>query len=120
MTPAEFKTSHECLGVSTEFIARAVGVSVGRIWAYEHPDRTADVPEHAASVMLELLTDFEASAVRMVEEIVRAGEGFVPRHVDLSAFEELVPAMRGWGQLAQGHLIAEVQRRLQVPVEYVK
>lgn len=119
MTPAEFKTAHESLGLSTAFIAERCGVVVGRIWAYEHPDRKADVPDHAADVMRDLLNDFEASADALEEAVRLTNEGFIPRHVKLSEFEEMLPAMTGWGTLSQGLLLAEVQRRLQTAIEYV-
>lgn len=119
MTPAEFKTAHESLGLSTAFIAERCGVVVGRIWAYENPARKTDVPDHAADVMRDLLNDFEVSADTL-EEIVRlTNEGFIPRHVKLSEFEEMLPAMTGWGTLSQGLVLAEVQRRLQTAIEYV-
>lgn len=119
MTPAEFKTAHESLGLSTAFIAERCGVVVGRIWAYEHPERKTDVPDHAAEVMRGLLVDFDASADTLEEAVRVTAEGFIPRHVKLSEFEEMLPAMTGWGTLSQGLLLAEVQRRLRTSIEYV-
>lgn len=120
MTPAEFKTAHESLGLSTAFIAERCGVVVGRIWAYEHPERTAPVPEHAAAVMRDLLVDFDASAEQLHGIVVSGEYEVIPRHVNLSAFETMLPAMTGWGTLSQGLLLAEVQRRLlQTSIEYV-
>jgi transcriptional regulator with XRE-family HTH domain len=119
VNPAEFKTAHESLGLSTAFIAERCGVVVGRIWAYERPDRAADVPEHAAEVMRDLLNDFHASADRLEQVVKASPEGSIPRHVKLAEFEEMLPALTGWGTLSQGLLLAEVQRRLQTSIEYV-
>lgn len=118
MTPAEFKTAHECLGLSTEFIANRVGVTVGRIWAYEHPSRTADVPEKAAQVMLDLLNDFDAAADRLEAEYREEGEEIL-RHSDLAKFHAAVPELQGWPALSQGLLLAEVQRRTRLPIAFV-
>lgn len=117
MTPAEFKTSHECLGLSTEFIASKVGVTVGRIWAYEHPSRTADVPDRAAEAMRDLLNDFECAAERLASDYREQGE-VIQRKVNLQEFYADVPELDGWPALSQGMLLAEVQRRTQLPIVF--
>lgn len=119
MTPAELKTAHESLGMSTANLAERMGVSSGRVWVYEAATRTLDVPEHAAAVVLDLLNDREATAEYLADVIADSELGYIPRHRDLAEFERWAPAMRGWGVLAQGMLIADLQRRLQLPVEWV-
>jgi transcriptional regulator with XRE-family HTH domain len=119
MTPAEFKTARESLGVSALFIAKRLGVTVGIVWRYESPQRLIDVPERAADLMRDLLVDFELSADFMAEHVKDSEHGAIPRHVDIAEFEAVVPALVGWGQLTQGLLLAEVQRRLRTAIEYV-
>lgn len=119
MTPAEFKTAHESLGVSTAFLSERIGVVATRIWAYESPGRTIPVPKRASDVMRDLLVDFDAAANEIEEAVRITNEGFIPRHVELAAFELWLPMLAGWGRLSQGLVIAEVQRRLQVSIEYV-
>lgn len=119
MTPAEFKTAHEALGVSTAFLADRIGVSSGRIWEYESPNRRKPVPDHAAEIMRELVNTFDTAAERLAAEVKLGGSEFVPRYADLERFEAAVPELAGWGALTQGLLVAQVQRDLRVPVEYV-
>lgn len=116
MNPAEFKTGHESLGVSTDFLTKRVGVNATTIWKYERTDRGLPVPEHAAEVMRGLLDDFESAVERTSAEAVE--RGWILRHVPVEAFYEAVPELAGWGPLAQGLLLAEVQRRVSLPIEY--
>lgn len=119
MTPAELKTAHEGLGLSTEYIARRIGVTVGRVWAYEHPSRTAAIPDHAAEVMRDLLNDREAAVATITEHLRGEHAEVIQRHASLAAFYAEHPDLNGWGGLAHGLILAEVQRRLQLPIEYV-
>lgn len=118
MTPAEFKTAHEALGVSTAFLAERIGVSSGMVWKYESTARTAEVPDHAEDVMRGLLNDWEAASDRLTAEVRDAEDGVIVRSVDLGEFYMRVPELRGWGALAQGLLLADVQRRCQAPIEF--
>lgn len=119
MTPAEYKTAHEALGLTAAYIAQRCGVSVGRIWAYEHHTRTAPVPDHAAEVMRDLGRDADDAIDALILRIEASGAEVIERHVDLERFYALHPSLTGWGNLGQGLLLAEVQRRLQLPIEYV-
>ena len=116
MTPADYKTAHEALGLTTAFLAERTGVVVGRIWAYEHHDRTRMVPPPASKVMRELMACWDAAADRLARE-ARPGE-FIPRQTTPEAFYAAVPELDGWPMEAQGPLLAEVQRRVQLPIEY--
>lgn len=119
MTPAEFKTAHEALGLTTEYIAKRIGVSVGRVWAYEHPARTAPVPEHAAEVMRDLVIDAERAVESVILRMQGSGTDVIERHIDPAQFFGHHPGLTGWGGLAQGLILAEVQRRVQLPIEFV-
>lgn len=119
MSPAEMKTLHEGLGVSTAFLADRIGISQGRVWEYESPTRAIPVPEHAAEVVWGLAEDFRAAAARLAAEVKLGGSRAVPRYVALEDFEEQFPALTGWGALTQGLLVAEVHRTTGAPVEYV-
>lgn len=116
MSPAEFKTAHESLGVSTAFLAERIGVSSGRIWAYEATDRTLPVPDHAAAIMRQLVREFEEVAAGIARDGKLAG--LIERQADLAAFESTWPTMAGWGPLAQGLAIARAADLAQLPVEY--
>ncbi len=112
MTPAELRTAHDALGVSTEFLADRLGISSQQVWRYEHPGRTADVPDRVAEVIRDLLNDQDVAAERITEELAQSDEP-IPRYVSMDDFDMAVPEMAGWGPNAQGLLIAEVQRRLE-------
>ena len=120
MTPAELRTAHDALGVSTELIAARVDCHVNMIWRYESPARTAPIPEHVADAMRDLLTDFDLAAERLAIEVRASESGVIPRYADLAAFYAAVPSMDGWGERSQGLLVSEVQRRIQATVDYVR
>jgi transcriptional regulator with XRE-family HTH domain len=119
MTPADFKTAHEALGISADFLAARIGVHVNRIWAYELPARVRNVPENAAEQMRDLANAFDETVEYLTEQLARDGAAFIPRHVSLDAFESWAPQLAGWGRTSQGLLLAEIQRRLSLPIEYV-
>lgn len=116
MTPAEAKTTRERLGVTTEFIADRIGVTKGRVWEYESPTRRRPLPDHAAAVIDGLAATFD----RAVEDAARKvpKSGVIPRHASIEAFEAWCPALAGWGAGAQSALVAAVQQKLQMPVEF--
>ena len=118
MSPGELRTAHDSLGVSAEFIAAKVGCHVNMIWRYENPRRTADVPEHVAEVVRDMLNDFECAAERIAAEVENDGDGSIPRMVTEEDREEHAPEIKGYGPTAYGLLIAEVQRRTVRPVEF--
>lgn len=119
MSPAELRTAHDALGVSTELIAERIGCHVNMIWRYEHPDRQRPVPLKVEEAVRDMLNDFDVAAERIAAEVEVRGEGFVPRYTSAAVFDQAVPELAGWGERSQGLLVAEVQRRLQLPVEYV-
>jgi transcriptional regulator with XRE-family HTH domain len=112
VTPAELRTAHDALGVSTEFLAERLGISSQQVWRYENPKRTADIPERVAEVVRDLLNDQECAVERITSELA-ASDDPIPRYVSMDDFDMAVPELRGWGPNAQGLLIVEVQRRLE-------
>lgn len=119
MRPATFKTARESMGLTGAFVAERIGVTVGRIWSYESPDRTLDVPAHAAEVMTNLLLDFEMAADFLAEGASAPEAESITRHTDVEAFYRAVPALDGWGEISQALLLAEVLRRVPgIPIEY--
>lgn len=117
MNPAELKTHHQALGVSTEFLAERIGCHVNLIWRWEHPSRTIPIAPHAEAAVRQLLNDREAALERLTVEL--RDWGSLPRYADLADFDAAVPEMAGWGDAAQGLMLAELQARLQAPIEYV-
>lgn len=112
MSPAELRTAHDALGVSTDFLAERLGISTQQVWRYESPKRTADVPERVAEVVRDLLNDQECAVERLAAELAGTDDP-IPRYVLMEDFDMAVPEMAGWGASAQGLLIVEVQRRLE-------
>lgn len=118
MSPAELRTARDSLGISAEFLAERIGVHINSVWRYEHPNRQADIPEHAAEVVRDMLNDFDCAAERVAAEVEADPDGSIPRMVTTEDQEEHTPELKAWGPNAYGHLIAEVQRRTVRPVEY--
>lgn len=118
MSPAELRTAHDSLGVSAEFIAARVGCHVNMIWRYENPNRKADVPDHVADAVRDMLNDFECAAERIAAEVEDDADGSIPRMVTEEDREEHAPEVKGYGLATYGLLIAEVQRRTVRPVEF--
>lgn len=112
MTPAELRTAHDALGVSTDFLADRLGISAQQVWRYESPKRKADIPERVAEVIRDLLNDQECAIERIASELAESDEP-IPRYVSMDDFDMAVPEMAGWGPNAQGLLIVEVQRLLE-------
>ena len=126
MSPADLRTAHDALGVSTDFLADRLGISAQQVWRYENPKREADVPERVAEVVRDLLNDFDCAVERIAEDVA-ASDDAIPRYVSMDDFDMAVPEMRGWGPSSQGQLIVAVQARLALPpygasapVEYIR
>lgn len=115
MSPADLRTAHDALGVSTEFLADRLGISSQQVWRYESPKRAADIPERVAEVIRDLLNDQECAAERIAAELAGSDDEPIPRYLSMDDFDMAVPEMCGWGPDAQGLLIVEVQRRLERP-----
>lgn len=118
MTPAELRTAHDAIGVSTEFIAAAIGCHVNMIWRYESPKRGQAVPDKVAEVVRDLVTEFDAAADRLVELAKASEDGALPRFAEIEDFYAAIPSMDGWGERTQGLLVAEAQRRHLTAIEY--
>lgn len=116
LSPAEYKTLHEALGVSTRLLAERTGVGSGRIWAYESTTRSIPVPDHAAAVILQMRAEFDEVAARMASMSTRSG--VIERLVNSDEFEERYPSMAGWGPLSQGLVVAAAQQLAQTGIEY--
>lgn len=116
MTPAEFKTAHDALGLSGEFIAGRIGVHPNMVGRYEHPDRKGEVLEGPTRVMRELLAAWESSVDTLAAQA--KARGHIVRRIEIEEFYRDAPEMYGWGATAQGLVLAEVQRRLQLSIEY--
>lgn len=112
------RTARDSTGASLELVAQRAGFHLNMAGRYEHPSRTAPVPDHVAEVMRDILNDFDVTADDWAEMVRGSEDGVIPRYTSLEAFYEAAPALRGWGERAQGQLVAEVQRRLQAPVDY--
>jgi len=119
MTPAEFRVAHIALGVSAPFLAKRLGVYTSRVWQYATPDRNIDVPEHIAHSMRELQADFDAAVDDLTARALAEDLDALPLYRTADEFDAAVPMLAGWGLNTQGLVVAEVQRRLQLPVEWV-
>lgn len=121
MTPADFKTAVESLGLTHEFVATAVGVSAQRVFLYGDPRRLIDVPQNAADTLRSMLRDFEIAADRLAAEIQTPEVECVPRYITEDEFWAAVPELQGWPLSSQAMLLAEVQRRTEhsLHIEYV-
>lgn len=64
MTPAEFKTIRESLGISAEELAEALGVTRKTVYGFESPSRLIDVPEDRAAYLLDIQRQFQAAVSR--------------------------------------------------------
>ncbi len=115
MTPAELKVAHESLGVSTAFLAERTGKSSRMIWHYERPGGV--VPDDVAGVVIDLVNTRDEVADRLVQGIAFM-QGDVIVREQLERFEAANPEMAGWGQTAYGLLLAEVQRRMRLGIDW--
>lgn len=119
MNGAELKTAHEALGVTTQFLADRIGVHISVIWKWESPTHRLTPNERAEEVLNELLADFELAADELAQYAEQPEVESIPRYLNLTEFYDASPALRDWGQLSQGLLLAEVQRRVPgVRIEY--
>lgn len=120
MTPAELRTAWDALGVSAQFVAERAGVGVSLVWRHAAVDRgELPVTDRIGDAVRDMLNDWDAAADRLTTELRDTDADSISRHVELDAFYAYAPELRGWGVKAQGLLLAEIQRRLQLPIEYV-
>jgi len=119
MTAAEYRTLRDSIGAPAELVAEVTGKHVNSVWRWEHPTRTLPVPEDAERALREMAAAYEQAVTDLVEHTEASGLGVIPRHVQLRAFYKVCPSVKGWGPGVQGAVVAEVQSRLAMPVEYV-
>ena len=125
MTPAELRTAHDSLGISTELLAERAGYSVQMIWRYESPSRTEPVPERVEEAVRDMLNDFTVATERIAAEVIESGEA-IPRYTSTEAADAAVPELAGWGARSHGLLVAAVLREINAaphatdaPIQYV-
>lgn len=116
ITPAEAKTIRERIGVPTQFVADHLGVTKGRVWDYESPKRTRNLPDHASTGLLHLGSVFDRAVSKAATKATKAG--YVPRHRSLEDFERWCPDLKGWGVGAQAALVAAVSQQAALGVDY--
>lgn len=115
LSSAELKVAHESLGVSTAFLAERTGKSSRMIWHYER--RGGVVPDDVARVVIDLVNTRDETVESIISWLV-AYDADVIERTSLEQFEHDRPAMAGWGEQAYGLVLAEVQRRLRLPIDW--
>lgn len=86
MTPAEFKTLREGMGLAAEEVATLLGVTRKTVFALESPTRLLDVPEEHA----EALSAFHREFLRAVSRARRRKA--LPRFTDEERFQAVYGA----------------------------
>ena len=110
MTPAEFKTIREGLGISAEELADDMGVTRKTVYGFESPSRLIDVPADRAAHLLDLARDFDRAVSRA------ARRKALPRFTDQAAFESTYGI--GLSLSMQGPLLARARERSGAPIDY--
>lgn len=110
MTPAEFKTIRESLGISAEELADAMGVTRKTVYGFESPSRLINVPEDRAAFLDALKQVFNAAVSRA------ARRKSLPRFTD----EERFKTVYGYGLTLsmQGPLLAAASAKSSAPIDY--
>lgn len=111
MSPAEFKTAREALGMSAEEVAARMGVTRKTIYGLESPARTLPVPERHVEFLRGLQKEFDAA----VRRGARKG-GAVLRYADEEAFQKAYRT--GLPFSTQGAILAEVARATGAQITY--
>lgn len=101
MTPAEYRTIAESIGITQAFLAEQTGISVGRVNSLSVPSRTLDVPEHAADTLRDLVLQFDSALARVVE----GDTSTLVRHADETSFWAAHPGLDGWPLASEGILL---------------
>lgn len=116
---AEFKTRREALGLTPDFIAKRLGCHANIIWRIESPTRPGTkVSPEAAALLDRLAGEFDMTAESMAMSADAAG--VIARVGARDALAQTVPDMAEWPERSYGLLIAEVQRRTNLPIEYTE
>ena len=109
MTPAEFKTIRESLGISAEELADDMGVTRKTVYGFESPSRLIDVPEDRANHLLTLKHEFDDAVNRAAR---RKG---LPRFTDEEEFRK---TYRLRFLSMQGPLLAAASAKSGAPIDY--
>lgn len=116
-TKAEFKTRREALGLTPDFIAKRLGCHANIIWRIESPTRPGSkVSPEAAALLDQLAADFDMTAEAIAMN-AQAG-GVILRTGGRDALARTTPDMADWPERSYGLLIAEAQRRTNLPIDY--
>lgn len=110
MTPAEFKTIREGLGISAEELADDMGVTRKTVYGFESPSRLIDVPEDRAAHLLAVKRTFDAAVSRA------ARRKSLPRFTDEAAF--LATYGAGLSLSMQGPLLAAAAAKSGAGIDY--
>lgn len=89
MTPAEFKTLREGMGLAAEEVAALLGVTRKTVFTMESPTRTLDVPEEHAVGLRAVADRFRDAVERFMEE------GDLIRFTDEAAFRKHYGVAKG-------------------------
>lgn len=117
MHPAQFKTTRERLGLSAQWVADSLGVTIQRIYLVEASNRPIPVPERHAEYLLGLERDFEAEVARAVKSH-KKGEP-VSRYRNVDEWHAAHPLLSAWPASSQGMFSSAVAERVGESVSYV-
>ena len=110
MTPAEFKTIREGMGLAAEEVAQLLGVTRKTVFAMESPARVLDVPQEHADALAQFRGRFD----RAVSRAKRRKS--LPRFTDEARFQSVYG--EGLPISVQGALLNEVQATSRAPIDY--
>lgn len=122
MTPAEYRTIAESLGITQAFLAERTGMSEGRVYNLGSSRRTLDVPERATVTLLDLANTFDealADAIERYRDDSAAGLAeSVACHTDADAFHAEHPKLDGWPLSSQWPLLVQIMVATKASVVY--
>ncbi|QOP64805.1 hypothetical protein SEA_DELAGARZA_46 [Microbacterium phage DelaGarza] len=103
MTPAEFKTLREGMGLAAEEVAALLGVTRKTVFAMESPTRALDVPEEHAAGLRAIADRFHAA----VQATAATGDVLV-RYTDEAKFQKRYGLGKVPGRRRKDQHLAEV------------
>lgn len=119
-TKAEFKTTRESLGITPDLIASRIGCHPNIVWRIEsHLRPGTKVSPEAAAALDGLKAEFE----RIVADISLDAqiEGVIRREGGKDALAKAAPSLPdGWPERSYALILAEVQRRTHLPIDYTE
>lgn len=110
MTPAQFKTLREGMGLAAEEVAAMLSVTRKTVFAMESPTRLLDVPEEHARALEAFAQTFERAVSR-----ARRRKS-LPRFTDEARFQAVYGG--GLPLSCQGPLLRAAQRASGAPIDY--